>query len=31
MLVAAIVFVADGFFNQERSLLAALAKNLRGA
>lgn len=29
MIIVAMAFVADGFINQERSLMAALAKNLR--
>ncbi len=31
IILAAMFFLAEGSINQERSLLAALAKNLRGA
>jgi hypothetical protein len=31
IIVAAMAFVAEGFINQERSLMAALAKSVRDA
>ncbi len=31
LILAAMFFVAEGFINQERSLIAALTKSLRGA